>query len=231
MHIAIAGNIGSGKTTLTKLLSKRYGWKPNFEPVDNNPYLADYYEDMKRWSFNLQIYFLNKRFHDVVEIAQNKETIIQDRTIFEDAKIFAPNLHDKGLMSDRDFANYTDLFDLMLSRQEYGVKMINCVRSEGQIIGADAMAQVDIPDIFPHITALDLICIKVRHCHAYNVRIHLHHECNQRLHIDEICLYLRIFPAHLKNMIIRITGNIVNRNVRILQNIVNHAIIILIEAI
>lgn len=103
MHIAIAGNIGSGKTTLTKLLSKRYGWKPNFEPVDNNPYLADYYEDMKRWSFNLQIYFLNKRFHDVVEIAQNKETIIQDRTIFEDAKIFAPNLHDKGLMSDRDF--------------------------------------------------------------------------------------------------------------------------------
>ena len=86
------GNIGSGKTTLTKLLSKRYGWKPNFEPVDNNPYLADYYEDMKRWSFNLQIYFLNKRFHDVVEIAQNKETIIQDRTIFEDAKIFAPNL-------------------------------------------------------------------------------------------------------------------------------------------
>lgn len=93
MHIAIAGNIGSGKTTLTKLLSKRYGWKPNFEPVDNNPYLADYYEDMKRWSFNLQIYFLNKRFHDVVEIAQNKETIIQDRTIFEDAKIFAPNLH------------------------------------------------------------------------------------------------------------------------------------------
>ena len=115
MHIAIAGNIGSGKTTLTKLLSKRYGWKPNFEPVDNNPYLADYYEDMKRWSFNLQIYFLNKRFHDVVEIAQNKETIIQDRTIFEDAKIFAPNLHDKGLMSDRDFANYTDLFDLMIS--------------------------------------------------------------------------------------------------------------------
>ena len=111
MHIAIAGNIGSGKTTLTKLLSKRYGWKPNFEPVDNNPYLADYYKDMERWSFNLQIYFLNKRFHDVVEISKCDDTIIQDRTIFEDAKIFAPNLHDIGMMSDRDFENYTDLFD------------------------------------------------------------------------------------------------------------------------
>jgi ABC-type glutathione transport system ATPase component len=115
MHIAIAGNIGSGKTTLTKLLSKRYGWKPNFEPVDNNPYLADYYKDMERWSFNLQIYFLNKRFHDVVEISKSEENIIQDRTIFEDAKIFAPNLHEIGMMSDRDFANYTDLFDLMIS--------------------------------------------------------------------------------------------------------------------
>lgn len=115
MHIAIAGNIGSGKTTLTRLLSKRYGWKPNFEPVDNNPYLADYYKDMNRWSFNLQIYFLNKRFHDVVEISRSSDSIIQDRTIFEDAKIFAPNLHDMGLMSDRDFANYSDLFDLMIS--------------------------------------------------------------------------------------------------------------------
>lgn len=115
MHIAIAGNIGCGKTTLTKRLSKRYGWKPNFEPVDNNPYLADYYEDMNRWSFNLQIYFLNKRFHDVVEISKSDETIIQDRTIFEDAKIFAPNLHDMGFMSDRDFDNYTDLFNLMMS--------------------------------------------------------------------------------------------------------------------
>lgn len=115
MHIAIAGNIGSGKTTLTKKLSKRYGWIPHFEPVDNNPYLADYYADMERWSFNLQIYFLNKRFRDVVEISKSKETIIQDRTIFEDARIFAPNLHDMGMMSDRDFANYTDLFDLMMS--------------------------------------------------------------------------------------------------------------------
>ena len=83
MHIAIAGNIGSGKTTLTKMLSKRYGWTPHFEPVDNNPYLEDYYADMKRWSFNLQIYFLNKRFRDVVEISKSSDTIIQDRTIFE----------------------------------------------------------------------------------------------------------------------------------------------------
>lgn len=115
MHIAIAGNIGSGKTTLTKMLAKRYGWTPYFEPVDNNPYLEDYYQDMNRWSFNLQIYFLNKRFRDVVEISKRPEYIIQDRTIFEDARIFAPNLNRMGLMSDRDFANYTDLFNLMLS--------------------------------------------------------------------------------------------------------------------
>lgn len=115
MHIAIAGNIGSGKTTLTKMLAKRYGWTPRFEPVDNNPYLDDFYHDMYRWSFNLQVYFLNKRFKEVVEISQSDENIIQDRTIFEDAKIFAPNLHDQGYMSDRDFENYSDLFDLMMS--------------------------------------------------------------------------------------------------------------------
>ena len=115
MHIAVAGNIGSGKTTLTTMLSKRFGWIPHYEPVDNNPYLEDYYKDMARWSFNLQIYFLNKRFRDVVEISKSQDTIIQDRTIFEDARIFAPNLHDMGLMSDRDFDNYTDLFDLMMS--------------------------------------------------------------------------------------------------------------------
>jgi deoxyadenosine/deoxycytidine kinase len=115
MHIAIAGNIGSGKTTLTKMLAKRYGWEPRFEPVDNNPYLSDFYEDMKRWSFNLQIYFLNKRFREVVEISKAEGYIIQDRTIFEDARIFAPNLHAQGMMSDRDFENYTDLFDLMMS--------------------------------------------------------------------------------------------------------------------
>ena len=115
MHIAIAGNIGSGKTTLTKMLAAHYGWTPKFESVDFNPYLADFYEDMERWSFNLQIYFLNKRFQDVVEISKHKEVIIQDRTIYEDARIFAPNLHAMGLMSTRDFENYSDLFDLMMS--------------------------------------------------------------------------------------------------------------------
>lgn len=115
MHIAIAGNIGSGKTTLTKMLAKRFGWNPRFEPVDNNPYLDDFYADMNRWSFNLQVYFLNKRFKEVVEISKSDETIIQDRTIFEDACIFAPNLHGMGMMSDCDFANYSDLFDLMIS--------------------------------------------------------------------------------------------------------------------
>lgn len=124
MHIAIAGNIGSGKTTLTKLLTKHYGWTPRFEPVDNNPYLDDFYADMERWSFNLQIYFLNKRFKEVVEISKSNDTIIQDRTIFEDARIFAPNLHEMGMMSDRDFANYSDLFDLMMSLVELPDLMI-----------------------------------------------------------------------------------------------------------
>lgn len=115
MHIAVAGNIGSGKTTLTRMLAHRYGWTPRYEPVDNNPYLDDFYADMPRWAFNLQIYFLNKRFQEVVEISKSKDTIIQDRTIFEDARIFAPNLHGMGMMSDRDFNNYCDLFDLMIS--------------------------------------------------------------------------------------------------------------------
>jgi len=115
MHIAIAGNIGSGKTTLTKMLAAHYGWTPKFESVDFNPYLSDFYEDMERWSFNLQIYFLNKRFKDVVDISKSNEVIIQDRTIYEDARIFAPNLHAMGLMSSRDFENYSDLFDLMMS--------------------------------------------------------------------------------------------------------------------
>ncbi|MBR1621917.1 MAG: deoxynucleoside kinase [Prevotella sp.] len=115
MHIAVAGNIGSGKTTLTRMLAHRYGWIPRYEPVDNNPYLDDFYADMPRWAFNLQIYFLNKRFQEVVEISKSKDTIIQDRTIFEDARIFAPNLHGMGMMSDRDFNNYCDLFDLMIS--------------------------------------------------------------------------------------------------------------------
>ena len=115
MHIAVAGNIGSGKTTLTKMLAAHYGWTPKFESVDFNPYLADFYEDMERWSFNLQVYFLNKRFKDVVDICRQNDVIIQDRTIYEDARIFAPNLHAMGLMPTRDFENYSDLFDLMMS--------------------------------------------------------------------------------------------------------------------
>lgn len=115
MHIAIAGNIGSGKTTLTRMLAKHYGWTPKYESVDYNPYLEDFYEDMSRWSFNLQIYFLNKRFQDVVAIANGNDTVVQDRTIFEDARIFAPNLHDMGMMTDRDYNNYSELFDLMMS--------------------------------------------------------------------------------------------------------------------
>lgn len=115
MHIAIAGNIGSGKTTLTRLLTKNFNWEPKYEVVDTNPYLSDFYTDMQRWSFNLQIFFLNKRFMDVVDIAKSGKNIIQDRTIYEDARIFAPNLHKMGLMSTRDFENYTSLFELMLS--------------------------------------------------------------------------------------------------------------------
>ena len=115
MHIAIAGNIGCGKTTLTRMLAEHYGWQPRYESVSDNPYLEDFYADMPRWSFNLQIYFLNKRFKEVVEISKSQDTIIQDRTIFEDACIFAPNLHGQGMMSDRDFNNYRDLFDLMMS--------------------------------------------------------------------------------------------------------------------
>ncbi len=115
MHIAIAGNIGSGKTTLAGLLSKHYGWEANYEDVDTNPYLNNFYEDMQRWSFNLQIYFLNSRFRQVVEIRKKNKKVIQDRTIYEDAYIFAPNLHAMGLMSSRDFNNYSSLFELMSS--------------------------------------------------------------------------------------------------------------------
>jgi deoxyadenosine/deoxycytidine kinase len=115
MHIAVAGNIGAGKTTLTSLLSKHYNWLPNYETVDNNPYLNDFYNDMQRWSFNLQVYFLNTRFKQIVEIRKSGKTIIQDRTIFEDAEIFAPNLHDMGLMSTRDFENYKSLYNLMIA--------------------------------------------------------------------------------------------------------------------
>jgi len=115
MHIAIAGNIGSGKTTLTGLLAKHFGWQPHYEDVDTNPYLPSFYEDMQRWSFNLQIYFLNSRFRQIVEIRKSDKSIIQDRTIYEDAKIFAPNLHFMNLMTTRDFDNYEKLFELMAS--------------------------------------------------------------------------------------------------------------------
>ena len=115
MHIAIAGNIGCGKTTLTRMLVDHFHWTPKYESVDYNPYLADFYNDMERWSFNIQIYFLNKRFLDVVEISKHEEIIVQDRSIYEDACIFAPNLHNMGLMSTRDFDNYKSLFSLMSS--------------------------------------------------------------------------------------------------------------------
>ena len=113
MHIAIAGNIGSGKTTLTRLLSKHFGWEAHYEDVDTNPYLNSFYEDMQRWSFNLQVYFLNSRFRQIIQIRQSGKAIIQDRTIYEDAYIFAPNLHAMNLMSSRDFENYSSLFELM----------------------------------------------------------------------------------------------------------------------
>ncbi|MEA1877819.1 MAG: deoxynucleoside kinase [Bacteroidota bacterium] len=115
MHIAVAGNIGSGKTTLTRILGKQFSWDTHFEDVDDNPYLNDFYGDMQRWSFNLQIYFLNSRFNQILDIRKSGQTVIQDRTIYEDAYIFAPNLHSMGLMSTRDFENYYSLFNLMVS--------------------------------------------------------------------------------------------------------------------
>ncbi len=115
MHIAVAGNIGSGKTTLTKLLSKNYNWEPNYEDIDDNPYLNDFYNDMQRWSFNLQMFFLNSRYSQILKIRKSGKTVIQDRTIYEDAHIFAPNLHSMGLMSKRDFDNYFSLYELMNS--------------------------------------------------------------------------------------------------------------------
>ncbi|WP_299398040.1 deoxynucleoside kinase [uncultured Gelidibacter sp.] len=115
MHVAIAGNIGAGKTTLTKLLAKHYRWEPQLEDVVDNPYLDDFYNQMERWSFNLQVYFLNSRFRQISLIRESGKDIIQDRTIYEDAHIFAPNLHAMGLMTNRDFENYRSLFELMES--------------------------------------------------------------------------------------------------------------------
>ena len=113
MHIAIAGNIGSGKTTLTTLLAKHYKWQPHFEEVDDNPYLIDFYKDMQRWSFNLQVFFLRSRFKQLIDLKKKSKNIVQDRTIYEDAHIFAPNLHAMGLMTTRDFENYQELFEVM----------------------------------------------------------------------------------------------------------------------
>jgi deoxyadenosine/deoxycytidine kinase len=141
-HIAIAGNIGAGKTTLTEMLSKHYKWIPQFEDVDQNPYLFDFYDDMPRWSFNLQIYFLNSRLNQLLEISRGTETIIQDRTIFEDAYIFAPNLHEMGLMSKRDFDNYFDFFqnlrqmvkppDLMIYLQASVPTLVGQIQKRGR---------------------------------------------------------------------------------------------------
>ena len=115
MHIAIAGNISAGKTSLTELLAKHYNWEAHFEDVIDNPYLDDFYNHMERWSFNLQIYFLKSRFEQLLSFRENKKTIIQDRTIYEDAHIFAPNLNAMGLMNQRDFNNYKGIFNLMES--------------------------------------------------------------------------------------------------------------------
>lgn len=117
-HIGIAGNIGAGKTTLSEMLAKHYNWHVQYEDTNNNPYLSDFYDDMKRWSFNLQVYFLNSRYKQVLEIQNGNKVVIQDRTIYEDANIFAPNLHEMGLMTKRDFNNYIDLFSLMSSHVE-----------------------------------------------------------------------------------------------------------------
>ena len=115
MHLAIAGNIGSGKTTLTTLLARHYKFEAHYEDVEDNPYISDFYEDMQRWSFNLQIYFLNSRFNTIQQVQKGKKNVIQDRTIYEDAYIFAPNLHSMGLMSSRDFETYQKIFDSMTS--------------------------------------------------------------------------------------------------------------------
>ena len=114
-HIAVCGNIGSGKTTLVEKLTKHYGWEPLYESVENNPYLKDFYEDMTRWAFHLQIYFLNSRFNQIRQIRESNKTIIQDRTIYEDASIFAANLHKSGHISDRDYQSYLDIFNSMIN--------------------------------------------------------------------------------------------------------------------
>ena len=130
MHLAVAGNIGSGKTTLTRLLSKHYGWEAHYEDIEDNPYLNDFYNDMQRWSFNLQIYFLNSRFNHILSFRKTGKTLIQDRTIYEDAYIFAPNLHSMGLMSTRDFENYFTLFNLILHKLIKSKKLMDIEQAQ-----------------------------------------------------------------------------------------------------
>ncbi len=134
-HIAIAGNIGAGKTTLAQLLSKHYKWIPQFEDTENNPYIQDFYEDMPRWSFNLQIYFLSNRLNRLLEIQRGTETVIQDRTIYEDAHIFAPNLHEMGLMSKRDFENYFQFFKTLESMVQPPDLLIYLKASVPKLVG------------------------------------------------------------------------------------------------
>ncbi len=141
-HVAIAGNIGSGKTTLAELLAKHYKWEPQLEELDDNPYINDFYNDMQRWSFNLQVYFLNLRFNQILEIRNSEKTVIQDRTIFEDAYIFAPNLHSMSLMTTRDFENYFSLFhsmeqyieapDLLIYLKASVPKLVNQIQKRGR---------------------------------------------------------------------------------------------------
>ena len=135
MHIAIAGNIGSGKTTLTRMLAQHYGWEARFEKVVENPYLADYYDDIQRWSFNLELYFLKERFRDVLAIAETEHTIIQDRSIFEGVYVFTKNNHEQGTISDRDFETYMELFEQMVSIVKYPDLMIYLRSSIQHIVG------------------------------------------------------------------------------------------------
>ena len=135
MHVAIAGNIGAGKTTLTGLLAKHYKWSPHYESVDENPYLDDFYGSMERWSFNLQVYFLNSRFRQILEIRDSGKNIIQDRTIYEDAHIFAPNLHEMGLMSTRDFENYISFFRTISKKVNSPDLLIYLKASLGTLVG------------------------------------------------------------------------------------------------
>ena len=135
MHIAIAGNIGSGKSTLTQLLAKHYGWEARYEAVENNPYLEDYYRDIHRWSFNLEVYFLKERFRDLIAIANADHTIIQDRTIYEGVHVFMENNHDLGNLSDRDFETYMELFQQMMSMVKLPDLMIYLRASVPHLVG------------------------------------------------------------------------------------------------